>query len=140
LALLSRMDASSGYLTLILPAQVLVGLGIGCVFTPAISVATSGIDPRTAGVAAAVANTAMQIGASIGTAVLNTVAITATRTYVSGHPGAASVAGLVHGYATATAGSAALLAVIAVAAVILIRTPRPQPQPTSPTRSTSPKS
>jgi EmrB/QacA subfamily drug resistance transporter len=132
LALLSRLDASSGYLTPILPAEVLVGLGIGCVFTPAISVATTGIDPRSAGVAAAVANTAMQIGGSIGTAVLNTLAITATRTYSSGHPGAAAVAGLVHGYATATAWAAALLVGGAILAAALIRMPVPSPHPASP--------
>ncbi|MDT4979960.1 MAG: hypothetical protein QOG07_1839, partial [Pseudonocardiales bacterium] len=74
---------------------------------------------------------------SIGTAVLNTVAITATRTYVSGHAGAAPVAGLVHGYATATASSAALLGVTAVVAAILIRTPRPQAHPPSASVSSS---
>ena len=89
--MLSQLDPSSGYLTLILPAQVLVGLGLGCVFTPGISVATSGVDPRNAGIAAAVANTSMQIGASIGTAVLNTVAITATSSYLADHLGAPAI-------------------------------------------------
>ena len=133
LALLSRLDASSGYLTLVLPAQVLVGAGIGCVFTPAISVATSGIDPRSAGVAAAVANTAMQIGGSIGTAVLNTVAITATTTYFADHGGSDRVSALVHGYAAATLGAAVFLAGVAAVAAALINTPRPAttPQPGS---------
>jgi EmrB/QacA subfamily drug resistance transporter len=131
LGVLSRLDPSSGYFTLILPAEVLLGAGIGCVFTPAISVATSGIDPRSAGVAAAVANTAMQIGGSIGTAVLNTVAITATTTYVAEHGRSARVAGLVHGYAAATLGAAALLVGVAVAAAVLITTPGPVPSATS---------
>jgi EmrB/QacA subfamily drug resistance transporter len=128
LALLSRLDASTGYCTLILPAQVLVGVGMGCVFTPAISVATSGIDPRSAGVAAAVANTAMQIGGSIGTAVLNTVAITATRDYASTHAAAAPVSALVHGYAAAAVGASELLACVAVLVAVLVRTPRQQAQ------------
>ena len=34
LALLTQLTPSSGYATVILPAEVLVGLGIGCVFTP----------------------------------------------------------------------------------------------------------
>ena len=38
LALLTRLTPSSGYATTILPAEVLVGLGIGCVFTPSIGV------------------------------------------------------------------------------------------------------
>ncbi|HYJ66403.1 MAG TPA: MFS transporter [Nocardioidaceae bacterium] len=128
LALLSQLDPSSGYLTLILPAQVLVGLGLGCVFTPGISVATSGVDPRNAGIAAAVANTSMQIGASIGTAVLNTVAITATSSYLADHLGAPAIDGVVHGYAEATTLAAILLGCVAVATVVLVRTPRPEPR------------
>jgi EmrB/QacA subfamily drug resistance transporter len=126
LGLLTQLTPSSGYWTLIMPAQMLVGLGIGCVFTPAISLATSNIDPRNAGVAAAVANTSMQIGASIGTAVLNTVAITATSAYLTAHRGASEVAGLVHGYARATTWAAVLLVVVAVVTVLLVRAPRPE--------------
>ena len=94
LALLTQLTPTSGYLTTILPAEVLVGLGIGCVFTPSIGVVTSGVDPRQAGIAAATANTAMQIGSSVGTAVLNTVAVDATRGF-DGTP----MAALVHGFA-----------------------------------------
>jgi predicted MFS family arabinose efflux permease len=104
LGLLTQLSPSSGYLTVILPAELLVGAGIGCVFTPSIGLATSGVDPRRVGVAAATANTAMQIGSSVGTAALNTVAVNATRGY-DGPP----VAALVHGFATATGGAAVLL-------------------------------
>jgi EmrB/QacA subfamily drug resistance transporter len=127
LGLLSQLDPSSGYVTLILPAQVLVGIGLGCVFTPGISVATSGVDPRNAGIAAAVANTSMQIGASIGTAVLNTVAITAASSYLAAHVGAPAIDGVVHGFAEATALAAILLGCVAVVTVVLVRTPKPQP-------------
>jgi hypothetical protein len=116
LALLTQLTPSSGYLTVILPAELLVGLGIGCVFTPSIGVATSGIDPRLAGVAAATANTAMQIGSSVGTAVLNTVAVDATRGY-AGTPTEA----LVHGFATATGGAAVALVAAAVLVVGFLR-------------------
>jgi EmrB/QacA subfamily drug resistance transporter len=127
LLLLSRLQPTSSYPALILPAQLLLGAGMGCVFTPSISVATSGVEPRDAGVAAAVANTAMQIGGSIGTAVLNTVALTATGRYLANHArtGHASVDGLVHGYATATLTAAALLGGVAVLGLILINAPRP---------------
>jgi len=119
LGLLTQLTPSSGYLTVILPAEILVGLGIGCVFTPSISVVTSGVDPRQAGVAAATASTAMQIGSSVGTAVLNTVAVGATRDFV-GPPTDA----LVHGFATATGGAAlALLAAAALVVAFLRPTP-----------------
>jgi predicted MFS family arabinose efflux permease len=113
LALLATLDPSSAYLSTILPAEVLVGAGIGCVFTPAIGVVTGGVDPRQAGVAAATANTAMQIGSSVGTAVLNTIAVDATRGF-EGSP----VAALVHGFATAT-GVAAVALVVGAAVVTM---------------------
>ena len=123
LALLTRLTPSSGYATVILPAELLVGLGIGCVFTPSIGVATSGVDPRQAGIAAATANTAMQIGSSVGTAVLNTVAVSATRDFV-GTPTAA----LVHGFATATGGAAVALLLGAALVATFLRPAAPAHQ------------
>ena len=113
LALLATLTTTSGYLTTTLPAEVLVGVGMGLVFTPAISVATHGVEPRLAGVAAATANTAMQVGGSLGTAVLNSIAVAATH--------GTSPAALVHGYSTATTWSAVTLAVTAALSVVLLR-------------------
>ncbi|MGY2876335.1 EmrB/QacA subfamily drug resistance transporter [Marmoricola sp. URHA0025 HA25] len=118
LAMLTRLEPGSGYTTLILPAMVLVGAGVGFVFTPSIGVATSGIDPRSAGIAAATANTAMQIGASVGTAVLNTIAIGATRSYAGN-----GLQATVHGFATATAYAAVVLVVVAAVVAVGLRSP-----------------
>lgn len=107
LALLSTLDASSGYLTSILPGEVLAGAGIGCVVTPSVAAATSRVDPRRIGIASAVANVAMQAGASVGTAVLNTVA-------VHGTGGSTGAEALVRGYTAAAAWSAGLLLLAAV--------------------------
>jgi len=117
--LLSTMTPSSGYLITILPAEVLLGLGMGLIFTPAISVATSDVEPRYAGVAAATANTAMQVGGSAGTAVLNSVAVAATSSYVAKN--GSSSAALVHGFSSATTCSALALAVTAAVTLVLIR-------------------
>jgi hypothetical protein len=128
LGLLSTLTETSTYRATILPAEVLLGLGMGLVFTPAISVATSDVDPRHAGVAAATANTAMQVGGSVGTAILNSIAVAATTAYVAAHAAGGptvSVTGLVHGYATATTWAAIALAVTAALTVVLVRTPRP---------------
>jgi hypothetical protein len=116
LALLTRLEPGSGYATLILPAMVLVGAGVGFVFTPSIGVATSGIEPRMAGIAAATANTAMQIGASVGTAVLNTIAIGATR-----GDGGTPMQATVPGFATATAYAAVVLVVVAAVVAVGLR-------------------
>ncbi|KQY54341.1 hypothetical protein ASD30_19240 [Nocardioides sp. Root140] len=121
LGLLTTLEPGSAYLTTILPAEILVGAGIGCVFTPAIAFATSGVDPRLAGVAGATANTAMQIGSSLGTAVLNTIAVTAAGNYI-GTPTEA----LVHGFAAATAAATGVLVVGALLVVVGLR-PRRTP-------------
>jgi EmrB/QacA subfamily drug resistance transporter len=127
LGLLTQLSPASGYATLILPAELLLGLGMGCVFTPAISVATSGVEPRDAGVAAAAATTSMQVGGSVGTAILNTIAVSATASYLSTHVGSQAVASvaLVHGYATAVGWATALLVAVAVLAMIMIRSSQP---------------
>jgi EmrB/QacA subfamily drug resistance transporter len=119
LFLLAGLGTESSYVMRIMPAEVLLGVGMGCVFTPAISVATSNIDMRFAGVAAATASTFMQVGGSIGTAVLNSVAVAAT---ASAGIGAAAV---VHGFATATTYAAVLLLTVGIVAAALVRTPRP---------------
>jgi hypothetical protein len=121
---LSTLTATSSYAGTALPAELLVGAGMGLVFTPAISVATAGVDPRFAGVAAATANTAMQVGGSVGTAVLNTVAVSATSRYAATHGLSASA--LVHGSTAATTCSAATLVAGALAVALLVRTPRPE--------------
>ncbi len=125
LTLLTTLTPGSSYLAVILPAEVLLGIGSGLIFTPAISVATSGVEPRYAGVAAATANTAMQVGSSVGTAVLNSVAVAATSSYAVAHVAAGPRTALVHGYATATGWSAAALAAAAVLVLVLVRTPKP---------------
>jgi EmrB/QacA subfamily drug resistance transporter len=131
LGVLATLAPDSGYARTALPAELLLGTGMGLVFTPSISVATSGVEPRFAGVAAATVTTAMQIGGSVGTAVLNSLAVAATTSYVATHaPVDAAVrqAGLVHGFADATAWSAAVLAGTAAVVLALVRTPRPTTQ------------
>ena len=121
LLLLGTLRPDSGYWPHIVPAEVLLGLGMGCVFTPSISVATSGIEPRFAGIAAAIATTSMQVGGSVGTAVLNSIAVTATAAAGVGRTAA------VAGFSAATTAAGVLLVLVAAAAAVLITTPRPEP-------------
>jgi len=124
LGLLSPLTSSGGYLSTILPAEVLLGTGMGLVFTPAISVATSGVAGRYAGVAAATATTAMQVGGALGTALLNSLAVASTAAYVAQH--GRSGAAMVHGLSAATTGSALALVTAAALTAVLVRTPRPE--------------
>ena len=136
MAVLTHLQPGGAYTAYALPAEILLGLGMGAVFVPAFSTATTGVDQREAGVASAVANTAQQMGASLGTALLNTVAATATAGYLathllgSGTPSGETIrAGLVHGYATAAGWAAAVLVAAAMTVGLLVTAPRPTPSP-----------
>jgi EmrB/QacA subfamily drug resistance transporter len=129
MAILISLQVSSGYVTHVLPAEILLGLGIACVMVPAFSTATQGVDPREAGVASATVNTAQQIGASLGTALLNTVATSATAAYLATHSLGHHAEALVQGFSVATEWGTAILVLGAVAAAVLIKAPRPAAHP-----------
>jgi EmrB/QacA subfamily drug resistance transporter len=78
MGVLTLLPGGGGYVTHVLPAEILLGGGISGLMVPAFSVATLGLDPRQAGVGSALANTATQVGGSLGIALLNTVAAGAT--------------------------------------------------------------
>lgn len=124
IALLTQLHVNGDYLTLALPAELLIGAGISSAMVPAFSLATLGIDPREAGIASATVNAANQIGASLGTVVLNTIAVGATAAFAGPRPEA-----LVHGFAIATAWAAGALAAAAVAAALLITAGAPRNMP-----------
>ena len=127
--ILTQIQVDSGYLIQVLPAEILLGIGIACVMAPAFNLGTRGVDPRQAGVAAATVNTATQIGASLGTALLNTIAASATAAYLVnvGHSSTAMNQALVHGYAVATAWAAGVLVLGAISTAVLINAGRPTP-------------
>src|SRR5207245_11338884 len=117
----------SRYLTRVLPAGILLGVAAACVMDPAVSIGTLGVDPRQPGVAAATVNTASQVGGSLGTALLNPVAASATAAYLAGHSRAPGVLaqGLVHGYSVAAGWAAGLLAVGALLIALRINANKP---------------
>ena len=126
MATLTGLHASAGYAAHVLPAEILLGLGMGAVFVPAFSTATLGVGPREAGVASAVAGTAQQIGASVGTALLNTVAAAATATYLAAHQVSSPATALVYGYARAAGWAAAVLLVAAIVVGLLVTAGPPE--------------
>ncbi len=78
MVLFTRLTPIDQYWSHILPGLVVTGLGLGLVFAPAIATATSAVLAEDAGAASAAVNASQQIGGSIGVALLNTIAITAT--------------------------------------------------------------
>lgn len=128
--MLTGLEVDSAYATGVLPALIVVGLGLGLVMAPCMSAATDRVDPEHAGVASATVNTGQQIGGSIGTAILSAVAATAASDYLVGRDASdqlvAAQASL-ESYTSAFGVSALLFALGgAVAWVLLRRTPAPR--------------
>src|SRR5579863_4340930 len=122
MAYLTQLTVTSSYAGSVVPALVALGLGFGMIFSPAINTATAGVARRDSGVASALVNTMQQVGGSIGTAALSTVALTATATYLTAHHAGrlAPATAAVHGYSVAFTVSAALFGVGALLAVLLV--------------------
>ncbi|NUR60218.1 MAG: MFS transporter [Catenulispora sp.] len=116
--LLGLLRTDSGYWSHVFPVFLLVGLGAGWVLVTANSTATlnAGRDTATAG---ALVMTSQQIGASLGTALLSTIAGTAAATYHRAHPGATAATATVHGLNVASVGAAGALTVAAVAVMAI---------------------
>jgi hypothetical protein len=83
LAWLTTLDLNSGYAANVMPPLIVIGLGIGLVMAPAMSVAISGVAAEDAGVASAAVNTMQQVGGSISTALLTTLSTTAATHYLA---------------------------------------------------------
>ncbi len=105
----TQIGVHSAYLVHIVPAELVMSFGMGLVFVPVNSTALIGVSPSDSGVASAMINTTQQVGGSIGTALLNTVATTATVSYIKVHGPASMALGAVHGYTQAFLASAAFL-------------------------------
>jgi EmrB/QacA subfamily drug resistance transporter len=121
---LTRLDLNSTYAANVLPPLMILGLGMGTIMPAAIQTATLGVDRQYAGVASALVNTSQQVGGSIGTALLNTLAATAAADYVASHlPPTATVAAeaAVHSYSVAYRWGAGIFAFGAVLTALLFR-------------------
>ena len=119
---LTQLTVSSSYLGGILPPLLILGLGFGMIFAPAINTATAGVRREDSGVASALVNTMQQVGGSIGTSALSTIALTATASYlVAHHTGAlAPAVAATHGYTVAFAVSAGIFGLGVILAITLL--------------------
>nr|WP_255437201.1 MFS transporter [Actinoplanes solisilvae] len=125
--LMTSLDAGTPFAPTLLVAQIGLGVGVGAALLPATSLATYGIGPDDAGVASATINVSQQVGASIGVALLNTVATNATAGYLAAHTTVTRSVALVHGYQTAYVWAAAFLIAAAVVSLLLVSAGRRGP-------------
>lgn len=122
LYLLHLLGLHSSYATHVLPYMVLLGFGFGLGYAPAFSTGTLGLEPGDAGVGSATLNTSQQVGGSIGTALLNTLAAGAVSAYLVGrvvNPTNLKLAAL-HSYTTAFLWSSLIFVAGAVIAGLVL--------------------
>ena len=120
LLLLTQITPETSYVTHVLPALLIMSSGMALVFIPLSTTALHGVGNRDAGVASALINTSQQVGGSLGTALLNTVAATATTSYMTANATKSPLFGLTHGFTVAFTVSAALLVVGAIVLALFI--------------------
>jgi hypothetical protein len=128
-AWLAQLGPHTGYGAGVLGPLILSGVGLGLVIAPAINTGTFGVGPQDAGVASATVTVGQQLGASVGTSLLNTIFAGAITSYIAAHLAAARLLGrpaltglaLAHGYDTAFWWTAGIFAVGAVVGGLLLR-------------------
>jgi len=133
--LFTRLTPGGSYASDVLPGLLVIGVGMGCVFAPAFSTATLGIDRHEAGIASAMVNTSQQVGGSVGTALLSTLFASAAASYASSHAHARGIASgaLIHGYTTAFWWAAGIFGVgLLVALLVLPGNIKPRAPATQP--------
>ena len=126
---LAQLGPHTGYAAGVLGPLVVAGVGLGMVIAPAINTGTFGVAPQDAGVASATVTVGQQLGASVGTSLLNTIFAAAVTSYIAAHVAAARLVGrqaltgqaLAHGYDTAFWWVAGIFAAGAIIGGTLLR-------------------
>jgi EmrB/QacA subfamily drug resistance transporter len=118
LVLFRRAPVNATYVSDLLPAMVLLGVGAGLAFPSLMTLAMSGATPEDSGLASGLVNTSQQVGGALGLAVLATLSTTRSGS-LRAH-GASTAASLTGGYHLAfTIGAVLVLAAIAFGVVLL---------------------
>jgi EmrB/QacA subfamily drug resistance transporter len=120
LAWLTQLPVNGHYLANLLPALLLIPLGIGMTFMPLIAAATSGVQAHESGLASGLITTSQQMGGALGLAVLSGVAATITAS--SGYLG--KVGATVHGFDRSIFVAIAFMIFAVALAVLVIKQPR----------------
>ena len=133
--ILTQLSLHTSYAAVLLPGQLVFGLGLGLAFAPSMHLATHKIDPRESGIASATINASQQIGGAIGAALLNTLAASATARWLESHHSAATLLqASVRGYVVDARWASGIAALAAVVGLIAISAPA-----TGQAASTSPR-
>lgn len=117
LAWLGTAAAHGSFLTDVLGASLVVGVGLGVAFVPLTDLAVTGVDDTDAGIASGLVNTSQQVGGALGLAALATLATSSTQTALHTHT---QLAALTTGYTDAFRAAAAV-ALLAAAITVAVK-------------------
>jgi EmrB/QacA subfamily drug resistance transporter len=116
--LLTRIDGHGDYASHVLPAMIVLGVGLGMAFVPITIAATNGVASGDSGLASGLLNTTQQVGGSLGLAILSSVSTSRTTSALDG--GSALPVALTHGFKGAFIVAALLCAIGVVLALTLL--------------------
>lgn len=123
LALFAAAPVGGDFVVDVLPAMIVLGLGVGVAFNPVLLAAMNDVEPTEAGLASGVVNTSFMMGGALGLAVLASLADGRTRDLLSS--GTEKVSALTGGYHTAFVLAAVFALVAAVLSAVLLPTVPP---------------
>ena len=114
---MTRITPETSYVTHVLPSLLVMSSGMALVFIPLTSTSLHGVSNHDTGVASAMVNTSQQIGGSLGTALLNTIAASATVSFAAANAQLGDKVmpfAMTHGFTVAFKFSAGLLFIGAI--------------------------
>jgi len=121
---LAQVSVHGGYFPDIFCGLLLCGLGIGLAFVTATVAALAGVAGSEAGLASGLSNTALQAGTALGVAIVSTVAVSRSASYLAAHTGANPLVVLTEGYRSAFVACAVLAGIGLALALLLPGRPR----------------
>jgi EmrB/QacA subfamily drug resistance transporter len=123
LLLFARVPVDGSYWVDVLPVMIVLGVGAGLFFPSLTSIAMAGVPPDESGLASGLINTSLQVGGSMGLAVLATLATTRTSNLRAS--GSSTAEALVGGYHLAFLIAAGLVVVAIGIALTVLRPEAP---------------
>jgi EmrB/QacA subfamily drug resistance transporter len=126
--LLTQPSVDGSYLGDIFFGLLVFGPGIGLAFVTATVAALAGVPERESGLASGLSNTAFQIGAAIGVAIVSTVAVSRSEDFAEANPGANPLLVVTEGFQSAFVACVVLAGIGLALALLLLGRPRGAPQ------------
>jgi EmrB/QacA subfamily drug resistance transporter len=130
--LLTQVSVGGSYFSDVFFGLLVFGPGVGLAFVTASIAALAGVPDREAGLASGLSNTAFQIGAALGVAIVATVSVTRTKDFFAANAHAARLVGLTHGFQAAFLTCSAIAAAGVLTSLALLGRPRSSPEALEP--------